>query len=42
MRRGVVTGCSANPPLYCPQAAATRAQTAVFISGVYEFELYGA
>jgi hypothetical protein len=28
---GITTGCSANPPLFCPETAITRAQMAVFI-----------
>jgi hypothetical protein len=30
-RRGVTGGCSANPPLFCPGVAVTRAQAAVFL-----------
>jgi hypothetical protein len=29
--RGVVAGCAANPPLYCPASPVTREQMAVFI-----------
>ena len=29
--REVTTGCSANPPLYCPESAVTRGQMAVFL-----------
>lgn len=29
--RGVTTGCSASPPLYCPGDATTRAQMAIFL-----------
>lgn len=28
---GITTGCSANPPLYCPDQPLTRAEAAVFI-----------
>jgi hypothetical protein len=30
-RRGVVTGCSTSPPLYCPATAVSREQMAVFV-----------
>jgi hypothetical protein len=30
-RRGVVTGCSTNPPQYCPSQAVTREQMAIFV-----------
>ena len=29
---GVTTGCSTNPPMYCPQRNVTRAETAAFLS----------
>jgi len=29
---GVTGGCSTNPPLYCPTAAVTRGQMAVFLT----------
>jgi hypothetical protein len=35
-RRGVVNGCQASPPLYCPAAAVTRAQMAVFVLATKE------
>jgi hypothetical protein len=28
---GITAGCNVNPPLYCPNSAITRAQTAVFV-----------
>jgi len=31
-REGVVSGCSANPPLYCPESPLTRAEMAVFLT----------
>jgi hypothetical protein len=40
-RRGVVTGCSASPPLYCPSEPVTREQMAVFISVTFGLSLYG-
>ena len=39
-RRGVTTGCSANPPLYCPAAAVTRGQMAVFCTATFDLRLY--
>ena len=30
-RRGITGGCSADPPLYCPDASVTRAQMSVFL-----------
>jgi len=30
-REGITTGCSANPPLYCPNNPVTRGQMAVFL-----------
>ncbi|HET8647516.1 MAG TPA: S-layer homology domain-containing protein, partial [Vicinamibacteria bacterium] len=41
VRRGVVTGCSTNPPLYCPQDPVTREQMGVFISVTFGLTLYG-
>jgi hypothetical protein len=35
-RRGVVDGCQASPPLYCPEDAVTRAQMAVFVLATRE------
>jgi ELWxxDGT repeat protein len=32
-RGGIVSGCSVNPPLYCPSTALTRAQMAVMVVG---------
>jgi trimeric autotransporter adhesin len=32
-REGVITGCSASPPLYCPNDTLTRAQMAILIVG---------
>jgi hypothetical protein len=29
--RGITTGCSASPPLYCPSDTVTRAQMAAFL-----------
>lgn len=40
-RRGIVSGCSISPPLYCPGAPVTRAQMGVFISGTFGLMLYG-
>jgi hypothetical protein len=40
-RRGVVSGCGAAPPVYCPADAVTRAQMAVFIAGTFGLALYG-
>jgi hypothetical protein len=34
--RGIVTGCSTNPPLYCPESPVTRAQMAVFLLATLE------
>ncbi|HEY4573674.1 MAG TPA: S-layer homology domain-containing protein, partial [Thermoanaerobaculia bacterium] len=31
-REGVVGGCSANPPLYCPDSLLTRAEMAVLLT----------
>jgi hypothetical protein len=31
-RLGITAGCSASPPLYCPDSLVTRAQVAVFIT----------
>jgi hypothetical protein len=31
VRRQVTTGCGATPPLFCPGAAVSRAQAAVFL-----------
>jgi hypothetical protein len=39
--RGVVGGCSASPPLYCPAAPVTREQMGVFISLAFGLALYG-
>jgi hypothetical protein len=30
-RRQITGGCNANPPLFCPGQAVTRAQAAVFL-----------
>jgi plastocyanin len=30
-RAGITAGCSANPPMYCPEASVTRAQMAKFL-----------
>jgi hypothetical protein len=30
-KEGITSGCSTNPPRYCPEASVTRAQMAVFI-----------
>jgi hypothetical protein len=38
-RRGVVTGCGGGN--YCPTAAVTREQMAVFLSGTFGLALYG-
>ena len=38
-RRGVVTGCGGGN--YCPTAAVTREQMAVFLSGTFGLMLYG-
>ena len=35
-RRGVSSGCSADPPLYCPQGEVTREQMAVFLLATLE------
>jgi hypothetical protein len=40
-RRGVVTGCSINPPLYCPTNGVTREQMGVFIGVAFGLALYG-
>ncbi len=32
---GITAGCSANPPLYCPNDVVTRAQMAVFLTKAY-------
>jgi hypothetical protein len=37
--RQVTGGCSANPPLYCPGQAASRAQMAVFLSTMFALAL---
>ena len=42
VRRGVVTGCSTNPPLYCPTQPVTREQMGVFLSVTFGLTLYGA
>jgi len=36
-----VTGCSTNPPRYCPQDPVTREQMAVFLSVTFGLQLYG-
>ena len=40
-RRGVVTGCSAAPPLYCPTSPVTREQMSVFLAATFGLTLYG-
>ena len=30
-RRGITVGCSASPPLYCPDSSVTREQMAIFL-----------
>ena len=40
VRRGVTGGCSVTPPLYCPTAAVTRDQMAVFLLRAKEGEAY--
>ena len=38
-RNGVTTGCSTNPPMYCPEDSVTRAQMAIFLErGVHGSE----
>lgn len=32
---GITSGCSANPPLYCPSATVTRGQMAVFLTKAF-------
>jgi hypothetical protein len=39
--RGVVIGCGANPPRFCPSAPVTREQMAVFIGVTFGMSLYG-
>jgi hypothetical protein len=39
VRRGVLAGCGGG--LYCPSAAVTRQEVAVFISGTFGLRLYG-
>jgi hypothetical protein len=39
-RRGS-SGCSTNPPLYCPHDPVTREQITVFISVMFGLTLYG-
>lgn len=36
---GITTGCSVSPPLYCPGAAVTRGQMAVFLDRTFGFAL---
>ncbi|MGH9364447.1 MAG: hypothetical protein ACRD1B_04165, partial [Thermoanaerobaculia bacterium] len=36
---GVTGGCSASPPLYCPDDANTRAQMAVFLVTAFNLPL---
>jgi hypothetical protein len=38
-RRGVTSGCSASPPLYCPGSPATRAEMAVFLVSTFAIPL---
>ncbi len=38
--REITAGCSVDPPLYCPEAAVTRAQMAVFLLKTLEGEGY--
>jgi hypothetical protein len=33
--RGIAAGCGASPPLYCPDAAVTRGEMAVFLTGTF-------
>jgi hypothetical protein len=37
LRRGLTSGCQEAPPAFCPAAAATRAQTAVFLVRAFGF-----
>lgn len=37
VRRGLTSGCLANPPTYCPADAATRAQIAIFLVRAFGF-----
>lgn len=39
--RGITGGCGVDPPAYCPDAAVTRAQMAVFLVRTFELVLYG-
>ena len=41
VRRGVTAGCSASPPLYCPQSAVSRGPMAPFLSRTFGLLLYG-
>jgi hypothetical protein len=41
VRRGVVTGCAANPARYCPGDPVTREQMGVFITVTFGLTLYG-
>jgi len=38
--RQITAGCSANPPLYCPDNSNTRAQMAVFLVKTWGLQLY--
>jgi hypothetical protein len=37
-QEGITNGCSANPPLYCPDRANTRAQMAVFLVKAFHLQ----
>jgi len=37
-RRGISGGCSADPPLFCPEASTTRGQMAVFLVKTFELQ----
>jgi hypothetical protein len=39
--RGITSGCSVTPPLYCPATPVTRAQMAVFLTATFGLTLYG-
>src|SRR5262245_22036137 len=41
VRRGVTGGCSANPPMYCPNDPVTREQMGVFLTQTFSLNLYG-
>jgi hypothetical protein len=40
-RRGVVSGCVASPPLYCPGSPVGRGEMSVFICDTFGLTLYG-